>query len=65
MKERHWFTIAEAANYFSMKSKTLYSLAARRRLPDGAVLRLGRQVRLDVKKIEEEGVKNNTNQKRS
>jgi len=50
--ERRWFTIREAAEYFSLPKKTLYSLAARDRLPEGSVLRLGRQLRFDVEKIE-------------
>jgi excisionase family DNA binding protein len=50
---RRWYSVREAAEYFSMSKKTLYSLAARKRLPDGAVLRLGRQIRFDVRAIEE------------
>jgi len=56
MKEqpsRRWVPIKEAAAYFSISAKTLYSLAARKRLPEGSVLRLGRQIRFDVKRIEE------------
>jgi len=51
---RKWFTGPEAAEYFSISRKTLYSLAARKRLPEGAVLRLGRQIRIDVSVIETE-----------
>jgi len=58
MPDRRWFTVSAAAEYFDTKPKTLYSLAARGRLPDGAVLRLGRSIRLDIKKIEERGIKN-------
>jgi len=48
-----WCTIAEAAAYFHLKSaKTLYSLAARHQLPEGAVLRIGRQIRINVQVIE-------------
>jgi len=54
--ERRWLSVPEAAAYFSMKSKTLYSLAARGRLPEGSVLRLGRTIRIDVKKIEAESM---------
>jgi len=50
--EKKWFTVAETAEYFSMKPKTLYSLIARKMIPNDAVLRLGRQIRLDIKKIE-------------
>lgn len=50
-----WLTIREAAEYFNFKStKTLYSLAARGRLPQGSVLRLGRQIRINVAAIEAE-----------
>ena len=52
MAARRWFSIPEAASYFDMKVKTLYSLAARDRLPKGSVLRLGRQIRIDVKAVE-------------
>jgi TolB-like protein len=53
MIERIWFSVAEAAQYFGLKSsKTLYSLAARHQLPEGAVLRIGRQIRVNVKVIE-------------
>ncbi len=50
---RKWLTIAEASKYFALKSpKTLYSLAARDRLPKGSILRLGRQIRIDVAAVE-------------
>jgi hypothetical protein len=52
MSERRWYPIREAAAYFGLKPKTLYSLAARSRLPEGAVLRIGRQIRIDVAVIE-------------
>jgi len=51
-KRRRWFTIAEAADYFKVGRKTFYSLAARGRLPKGSVLRLGRQLRIDVQAVE-------------
>jgi len=58
MSEHRWLTIPEAAEYFGLKSaKTLYSLAARGRLPAGSVLRLGRQIRIDVKSIEDAALK--------
>jgi excisionase family DNA binding protein len=50
---RRWSTITEAAEYFGISRKTLYSLAARHRLPSGSVLRIGRQIRIDVQKIEQ------------
>lgn len=55
MSGRRWLSVSEACKYFGLKSsKTLYSLAARGRLPKGAVLRLGRQIRINVTVIEEE-----------
>jgi excisionase family DNA binding protein len=54
LQQRRWFTIAEAGEYFQLPKGTLYSLANRGRLPDGAVLRLGRQLRIDIRAIEEE-----------
>jgi hypothetical protein len=53
--QRRWCSIKTATEYFGLKSpKTLYSLIARGRLRDGAVLRLGRQLRIDIRAIEEE-----------
>jgi hypothetical protein len=50
---RRWCSVRDASLYFDLKSpKTLYSLAARNRLPAGSVLRIGRQIRLDVAAIE-------------
>jgi excisionase family DNA binding protein len=49
---KRWYSIAEAAAYFSIKKQTLYALAARGRLPKGSVLRLGRQIRIDVSAVE-------------
>lgn len=55
---RVWRSVTEAAEYFHLRSgKTLYSLAARGRLPEGAVLRIGRQIRIDVAAIEAEAGK--------
>jgi len=50
---KRWYSIAEAADYFSIKKCTLYSLVGRGLIRDDAVLRLGRQIRLDIRKIEE------------
>jgi hypothetical protein len=50
---RHWVPGRLAAQYFSVKYKTLLSLAARGRLPEGvAVVRLGRQLRFDISRVE-------------
>ena len=55
MTERPWLSVSEASKYFGLKSpKTLYSLAARDRLPRGSVLRIGRQIRINVEIIEAE-----------
>lgn len=56
---RRWYSVPQAAIYFGMKAGTLYSLAGRGLLPDGAVLRLGRQVRINIEIIEKEGIKKN------
>ena len=56
--EKKWFNVAEAAEYFSIPVKTIYSLASRGLIPGNAVIRLGRQLRVDLKKIEEEGTLN-------
>lgn len=57
MIEKRYLTVAEAGRYFSISPKTLYSLAARGRLP---VLKLGRAIRIDIAAIEAglEGGKN-------
>ncbi|MCK4431691.1 MAG: helix-turn-helix domain-containing protein [Candidatus Aminicenantes bacterium] len=47
-------TIVEAADHFAISRKTLYSLIGRGRLPAGAILRLGRQLRINVAAIEAE-----------
>jgi len=52
--QKKWLTVSEAADYFALSQKTLYSLVARDRLPEGSVLRLGRQIRINVKIIEAE-----------
>jgi len=49
---KNWLTVPEAAKYFDMKAKTLYSLIARGRLPEGSVLRLGRLIRIRPATIE-------------
>jgi len=54
MERRRWLTVKEAADYFALSPKTLYSLAARDRLPKGSVLRIGRQIRVNAKVIEDE-----------
>ncbi len=61
---KRWYSISEAAEYFSMKKSTLYSLVGRGLIRADAVLRLGRQIRLDIKKIEEKNEKISVPQKR-
>ena len=53
MQRRRWFTIVETADHFKLSPKTIYSLIGRKRLPPGSVLRIGRQIRLDIKIIED------------
>jgi len=50
--EKRWFKISEAADHFAISRKTLYSLIARDRLPDGTILRIGRQIRINVEVME-------------
>ncbi len=49
---RKWVSIEEAASFFSIPKKTIYSLAARGRLPAGSTMKLGRALRLDLSAIE-------------
>ena len=52
MTERRWVSVGEASAYFGINRKTLYSLAARGLLPPGSFIRLGRQLRINIEKIE-------------
>jgi len=50
---RKWLSVAQAADhYFSISRKTLYSLISRGMLPEGSVIRLGRQIRINVSAVE-------------
>jgi excisionase family DNA binding protein len=49
---RRWLNIQEASQYFGIPAKSLYSLVARGRLPAGAVLRIGRAIRISAQIIE-------------
>ena len=50
---RRWLSIKEVAQYFGLKSpKTLYMLVGKGKLPTGSVLRIGRQIRVDIAAIE-------------
>jgi len=51
---KKWLSVVEAGQYFGLRPKTLYDLAGRGRLPEGSVLRIGRAVRLDVRRLEAE-----------
>jgi hypothetical protein len=51
-----WVKAAEAATYFSIPPKTLYSLAGRHLLPPGRTLRLGRGLRFNLEAIEAGGI---------
>jgi len=50
--ERRWYSAAEVGAYFSKPAKSFYSLAARNLLPEGSVIKLGRQVRFCIELIE-------------
>jgi len=63
MTERRWVSIGEASTYFGIKKKTLYSLAARGLLPPGSFIRLGRQLRINVEKIEASCFKETSNER--
>lgn len=54
--KRSWLNVKQASEHFSISPKTLYSLIARGRLPSGAVLKLGRQIRINIERIETEGI---------
>ncbi|MBN2241148.1 MAG: helix-turn-helix domain-containing protein [Acidobacteria bacterium] len=49
---RRWLTVRQAGELFQVSPKTLFSLIGRGRLPAEAVLRIGRQIRLDVAALE-------------
>jgi excisionase family DNA binding protein len=61
---KHWISVAEAAEYFDIPAKTLYSLAARGLLGEGAILRLGRTIRIDVEIIETLPISNKRERKK-
>jgi hypothetical protein len=50
---RKWVAVDVAAEWFSIPQKTLYSLAARGRLPDGSIIKLGRAIRFNLAAIED------------
>jgi len=52
--QKRWYTVAEAAEYFSLKKKTVYTLIAKKEFPEDAIIRLGHQIRVDIKRIEEQ-----------
>jgi len=52
MAGRKWFSAREAGEYFAKPAKTMLSLAARKLLPEGSVIRLGRELRFDIAAIE-------------
>ena len=47
---KRFLTPAEASEYLTLKVKTVYSLAARGKLP---VVRFGRQLRIDLTRLDE------------
>jgi excisionase family DNA binding protein len=54
---RKWFSVREAADYWGIKSSTLYALLGRRKakLPEGSLVRIGKQIRIDIEKIDANG----------
>ena len=52
MEPRRWLRVDEAANRLALPKKTLYSLAARGRLPEGSIMKIGRAIRFDILAIE-------------
>lgn len=52
MEPRRWLRVDEAADRLALSKKTLYSLAARGRLPDGSILKIGKAIRFDIIAIE-------------
>lgn len=52
METRRWLRVDEAADRLALPKKTLYSLAARGRLPEGSFMKIGRAIRFDILAIE-------------
>lgn len=52
MEPRRWLRVDDAAERLSLPKKTLYSLAARGRLPEGSIMKIGRAIRFDIVAIE-------------
>jgi excisionase family DNA binding protein len=50
--DKNWLTAEQASVFFQISKKTLYSLAARKRLPEGSFIKLGRAVRFNLERIE-------------
>jgi len=48
---KRFITPREASEYLGLKVKTVYSLAARGRIP---AVRFGRQLRIDLKRLEDQ-----------
>jgi hypothetical protein len=57
MTSKKWFSVREAAAYWDVKTSTLYALLGRRkdRLPKNSVITIGKQIRVDVEKIDQAG----------
>jgi len=51
---KKWYSVREASQYFDLNQKTLYTLIGKGQITADAVLRLGRQIRIDIKRIEEQ-----------
>ena len=52
MSAQRWYSVPEAAAYFGIKPKTLYSHAARGNLPPEAILHIGTQIRINIAAVE-------------
>jgi excisionase family DNA binding protein len=50
--DRRWLSLREGARYFDLKPRTLYILIARGQIPQEAVLRLGKQIRICPELVE-------------
>ena len=44
---KNWLTVKEAAAVLKMSEQGLYSAVRERQLPDAAILRIGRRIRID------------------
>ena len=50
---KSWLTVKEAAPVLKMSEQGLYSAVRERQLPDAAILRIGRRIRIDPQALRE------------